>query len=390
MMDGIRLFSIKGIAVKLLPMISLLLFSFGEIFCGTKYIIIVFLFVIPFVISFFSKYGYNRYLLNFVLLVFLGSIFNLFFTKNGIGGTILFLANVALALFCLTNMKYVKYLSLLVLCYNLIFLYNKLFIELVNPNYIYENLGLSRNHPGMLLVIWTSFWGFSKYLTEKKVSIVLPILSVVIAFFLEGRSSLGVLLVLSVVSLCVRNSRYIYIVIILLLSLLCIYWDVILDVYMMTSFSENSLESSRFSIWQTYFESLDLISFFGGLELSEIPLIRSYGNNPHNAILNFHYRMGILGVISIIAIIISSFKKYIRISCYIPILYLSCLIVRFMFDSCINTTYDFILYTMLFYPLLIRNKLIYSLYLSQVADLKIKRIKVPYIIKPIEKIINFL
>ena len=354
-MDKIKLLSIRGLFIKVLPLMALLIFSFGEIFTGTIYLILGFVLVIPFSIYFFKRYGINKYLAVFVLLVFLGSLFNLFVTKNGFGGTLLFLTNIGLALYCLTNIRIIKYVALLVLCYNLIFLYNKLFVEMVDPNYIYENIGLSRNHPGLLLILWSCFWGFTKYITEGRVPIVLPILSCVLAFFLEGRSSLGILLLLSVLSLCVMNRKSFVMVPILGLGLILFYWDVILELYMLTSFAENSLESSRNQIWRAYFEALTPISFFGGLEVSNVPLIHSYANNPHNALLNFHYRMGLLGVMSLIALAIKSIRNYIRYSDYILLMYMSCLIVRFMFDACINTSYDFILYTMLLYPILLKT-----------------------------------
>lgn len=355
-MDKIKIFSIGGFFMKVLPLMALLIFSFGEIFTGTAFLILGFIIVIPFSIYFLNRFGVNKNLASFVLLVFWGSVFNLFVTKNGFGGTLLFLTNVALALYCLMNIRIVKYVALLVLCYNLIFLYNKLFIEMVNPNYIYENIGLSRNHPGMLLLLWSCFWGFTKYVTERKVPIVLPILSCVLAFFLEGRSSLGILLFLSIISLCVMNRRSLFVIPILGLGLIAFYWDVVLELYMLTSFAENSLESSRFQIWRAYFEALTPISFLGGLDVSNVPLIHSYGDNPHNALLNFHYRMGLLGVMSLIALAIKSIRNYIRRSDYVLLIYMSCIIIRFMFDACINTSYDFILYAMLLYPILFKSE----------------------------------
>lgn len=355
-MNSIKLFSFKGILVRGLPMLSLLLFSFGEIFRGTAYIIISFLLVIPFVGSYITRIGLTRSLFNFIILIFLGSIFNLFVTNNGFGGTLLFLTNVALALYCLNNICYVKYLALIVLLYNLAFLYEKIFVETVDPNYIYEVIGLSRNHPGMLLVIWTCFWGFTKYMSGLNTSIVLSLLSCAIAFLLEGRSSLGILLFLSIASLCMRNRFHIYVVPILICFLVYAYWGTILDIYMMTSFAENSLGSARYDIWRAYYEALDFISLLGGLELSEVPLIRTWGNNPHNFLLNFHYRMGLLGVFALVVLIIKSVKAYMKSREYVPLLYLSCLIARFMFDACINSTYDFILYTILLYPLLRKPK----------------------------------
>ncbi len=258
-------------------------------------------------------------------------------------------------------MRNVKYLALLVLLYNTTFLFEKIFIEMVNPNYIYEDIGLSQNYPGILLILWSCFWGFCKYLTERKVSVIVPILSCFLAFFLKGRSSLGILLFLSVMSLCLRNKKYVHILLLIGSGLIYMYWDVVLDIYLMTNFAEYSLGSSRYNIWRAYFEALDFISLLGGLELSNVPLIHSYGNNPHNFLLNFHYRMGFLGVIALVSLAILSIKKYINKNDYIPLLYLVCVIIRFMFDACINSTYDFILYAMLFYPFLNKNKYDFSL-----------------------------
>lgn len=355
-MDKINFFSIKGIFVKFLPLIALLIFSFGEIFTGTIFLILGFILIIPFSAYFLNRCSINKNLASFVLFVFLGSLFNLFVTKNGIGGTLLFLTNVALALYCLMNIRIIKYVALIVLCYNLLFLYNKLFVEMVNPNYIYENIGLSRNHPGMLLLLWSCFWGFTKYVTEKKISLVMPILSCVLAFFLEGRSSLGILLFLSLISLCMMNRMTFFLIPVLVGGLVLLYWNVIQDIYMMTSFAQNSLESSRTLIWNAYFEALTPISFLGGLDVSNVPMIRSYGNNPHNALLNFHYRMGLLGVIAIVSLAIKSIRNYLIFSDYILLMYMSCIIVRFMFDACINTSYDYILYAMLLYPILFKTK----------------------------------
>lgn len=353
--------SIKFILKDILPIIPLIFFSFGEIFRSDIFIVIAFILIVPFLLIYVSEYGVNKSLLTFTVLVFIGSLLNLFVTLNGIGGTILFLTNICLSLYCLTHIKIAKYVAIIVLCYNFQFLCKNIFIDGTNPNHIYEQIGLSRNYPGMLLILWSCFWGFCKYLTEGKVSIVVPILSFILAFFLEGRSSLGILLFMSILSLCLRKKSSMFLLPLIGGGLMVAYWDVVLDIYSLTSFSENSLETSRYEIWRAYFEALDLISLLGGLELSEVPIIRSYDNNPHNAILNYHYRMGLLGVIALLSLIFKSVKRYIKAYAFIPLLYLLCIIARFMFDACINSTYDFILYSMLFYPILKHKESAFSL-----------------------------
>lgn len=351
-MEDIRWFSIEGVLMKVFPLLALIIYSFGELFVGSKYILLGFALVQPFAFYLISGRWVNKTLFYFIFMVFVGSIMNLFVTKNGIGGTILFLTNVLLAIYCLKCMEAVKCVALLVLCYNFVFLYNKLFVEMVNPNYIYEDLGLSRNHPGVLLVIWTCFLGFTRYVTEQKMIRFFPIIACVIAFFLEGRSSLGILLFLSVVSLFIGGRMNKFLAPLLLCVLILSCWSVIPDLYMMTSFARNSLESSRDIIWSAYFDALNPLSFFGGVDVSQIPAITSVGNNPHNAFLNFHCRMGILGVLALWMLMIKSVIEYIKLSDFVPLLFFFCIFVRMMFDSCINTTYDFILYAILLYPIL--------------------------------------
>lgn len=347
---------IKLILKDILPILPLLLFSFGEIFRSDSYLVLAFVLIMPFLMIYVSENGINKSILIFTVLVFVGSLLNLFVTQNGVGGTILFLTNICLSLYCLTHIKIVKYVAIIILCYNFQFLYKNIFIDGINPNYIYEEIGLSRNYPGMLLILWSCFWGFCKYLTEGKVSVVVPILSCVLAFFLEGRSSLGILLFMSIVSICLRDKKFLFILPLVGSVVMFAYWDIVLDIYSLTSFAENSLETSRYSIWKAYFEALDLVSILGGLDVSEVPLIRSYANNPHNALLNYHYRMGLMGVVALLYLVCKSVKRYINSYSFMPLLYLSCILVRFMFDACINSTYDFILYSMLFCPILFKKE----------------------------------
>ena len=169
---------------EVLPIFTLLLFSFRELFFGTLYIIIGFVCILPFTFNYFRKNGTQKYVVVFLLLTFIGSLTNLLTTSNGIGGTILFLTTLPLALFCLTHLRVAKYIALIVLIYNLTFISRKLFVEFTNPEFIYEDLGLSRNYPGYLLVIWTIFWSFTRYITEHKIPVMFPILSLVVSFFL--------------------------------------------------------------------------------------------------------------------------------------------------------------------------------------------------------------
>ena len=344
----------------ILPMFALIIFSFGEIFVGTKYIIIGFLCVLPFFISYFKKFGSPKYIVLFYVATLIGSLANLLTTQNGIGGTILFMTTLPLAIYCLTHLSIIKYVSLIVLIYNLLFISTKIFIEYINPEYIYESIGLSRNYPGYLLVVWTVLWSFTKYVTERKISIILPVLSFILSFFLEGRASMGILFFIAIISCYLRNKNTIYLFPILVIFLVYRYWEELVILFEMTRFSNESFDTSRFDIWGAYFKALNIPSLFFGLDTTTVPILAEYGGNPHNAFLNFHYRMGIAGLGSLLYVMATSILTYLRKKEIFILMLLFALIGRFSFDSNLNVTYDFIFYSIVFYPLIKQTEVTYT------------------------------
>lgn len=343
---------LKSFIFKVLPIISILLFSFSEIFSGPKFVIIGFICIFPFFLNYLTTHTNKLDVYIFLICVVLGSLLNLISTSNGIGGTFLFLTTFPLALYCLKHLKFAYYLSAVVLVYNLIFISKKIFIDFVNPEFIYENLGLSRNYPGFLLVVWTCFHSFTKYITRSQVSIILPILSLVVSFFLEGRASMAILLFISLFSLYLRNSKTLFFFPLIVLIGIIRYWDNIIELFELTRFATESFDTPRTAIWGAYFSSLDIVSLIFGLDTLSVPELAAYGGNPHNAFLNFHYRMGIIGLLPLLYYIFKALRIYFKTHFYFILFLLLSLIGRFCFDSNLNTTYDFIFFAIIFYPIL--------------------------------------
>jgi hypothetical protein len=133
------------------------------------------------------------------------------------------------------------------------------------------------------------------------------------------------------------------------------YWQNILEFMSFTRFASAGMETSRSVIWKAYFDALDLPSLFFGLDTLSVPMLKSYGGNPHNAFLNFHSRMGLLGLLALAVLIIKSINAMLKNREYVLVFYLVLLLGRFYFDACIGGPTDYLFYTMLFYPM-IRKK----------------------------------
>ena len=289
-------------------------------------------------------------------MVVVGSILNLLFTQNGIGGTINFIACVGIALYCVNNLKQSGFLAITICIYLMYFVYKAIFVHLIDPNIIFEDLGLSRNYPGFMMVMLISYWGTVKYKCYQSYPLIVPVCALILCFFLEGRASLGIMLGICVLTIYYHAKKYTLWFLLAIIAALLHYWQNILEFISFTRFASAGMETSRSVIWKAYFDALDLPSFLFGLDTLSVPILKSYGGNPHNAFLNFHSRMGLLGFIALAILIIESIKEMLRNREYVLIFYLVLLLGRFYFDACIGGTTDYLFYTMLFYPIIRKNQ----------------------------------
>ena len=333
------------------PILAFIIFSFPEIFNGNAYLILGIALVSPYGINYISKKKkYIRCPLFFLFYVFFGSLMNLLNTSNSIGGSILLFGVFFLALFFIENVKTGMIMSALYLIYLYLFLYKNIFIEGTDPNFIYEELGLSRNHPGCLIVSFLCFYAFLKYMVMGKLPLILPILGVILTFSLEGRSSFGV--TIAFVCLVFRSSKKSHLIfyLFLLIGVLSYFWEDLMGFYTLSRLSEKGTDNSaRDVIWSAYFSNIDLFSCILGLDAENVKGLSVYGGNPHNSFLNFHRRMGLIGLLALLWIMVFSIKKYLKNKQYIPIIFIFLYIVRIFFDTVLVSTFDFIFFTMLFY-----------------------------------------
>ena len=181
-------------------------------------------------------------------------------------------------------------------------------------------------------------------------------------YLLVGRSSLGLLMALFILSVFATGKKSVSLLVVFVIVFILLYFkDELLFLYEASSFAENGMESSRYKIWETYFNNLNFQSAIFGLDTVDIPFLMDYGGNPHNSFLNFHRRIGLIPIILFFLISGIAFYKYWINKAYYLLGIMLIIYARIFFDSdCFIGPYDYILYTIAFYPL-IKFKPIFSI-----------------------------
>jgi hypothetical protein len=76
-----------------------------------------------------------------------------------------------------------------------------------------------------------------------------------------------------------------------------------------TKFGSQGIESPRWMLWEAYFRDMNIISFLIGTDLSYIPEIGAYSNNPHNSLIRFHAMFGVVPMFFLIGIVFYIIKR---------------------------------------------------------------------------------
>ena len=126
----------------------------------------------------------------FAIFVTIGSVMNLISTSYGVGGTIIFFVCCGITYISFKNLKVFFEVTLILCIWLISFLYYKLIVEGTVNGDIFLDYGLSKNYPGSLLVMFNCLWAFWKHMRYKKLPLLLPLLSTIMCFLLDGRSSL--------------------------------------------------------------------------------------------------------------------------------------------------------------------------------------------------------
>lgn len=344
---------VKSLLYYIPPIICFIFFSLPEIFGGTVFLLLGIALITPFGI-YILKVNKSRLHVPILFLsfAFAGSLMNLINTSYGLGGSFILIGSFFLSLFIIYNIRVGMILALLYLIYVYMFLYSKIFIEGVDPNYIYEEIGFSKNHPGCLIVSFLCLYSFLKYLNYGKLPLIMPIIGVILTFFLDGRSSFGVTIAIAFVCIVFRSQKkkYVFLYFILVLFFLSYYWDDLMSFYSLSALSDKGTDNStREIIWNSYLSHLDFFSLLFGLDSDHIPKLAEFSGNPHNSFLNFHRRMGLFGVIALLYLIVYSIRKYLKKKDYILVLFIMLYMIRILFDTVLVSTFDFVFYSMLYY-----------------------------------------
>lgn len=297
----------------------------------------------------------DRFIL-FGILLFQGSILNIVFSNNGIGGSLVLLGTLNLAIFCIRNPRIVYYYSIIILLYYCYVIFMGIVVEGNDPYFFFEYQGKSRNYIGYLLITSAAFYFYLSVLIGEKPNILLLTFVVFLSFMAQGRTSLGVSIMLFIGAFFtdMRGIRWylVAIIIAVAIGLLVYFWDLIVLWYETSNFASKQLESSRYTLWQKYFESLSLSDILMGKDLNTIPLIKEYDGNVHNSFLKFHARTGLLGFLPLLILILRSLSVTLkkRAALLIPVL---AILIRIFFDAdMLIGELDFVLYTMLWIPVL--------------------------------------
>ncbi|WP_128690616.1 hypothetical protein [Chromohalobacter israelensis] len=162
-------------------------------------------------------------------------------------------------------------------------------------------VGSSKNVVSSWLIIASVSMAAIRYYNTGKVLCHPIFISFLVSLVLETRSSILVSLLAFLLLFFLRFGLFYVLSISMLLSMLGVFFigfDVsyldAANIFEKTKFGSHGLESRRWGMWEGYFREMNLFSFFLGVDLSYIPEIHSYSDNPHSSIFRFHSMFGVI------------------------------------------------------------------------------------------------
>jgi|GEM_PF-4363532 len=174
----------------------------------------------------------------------------------------------------------------------------------------------SRNSVSTVAILFQVFYSAAYYRENNKLPNITVIATMVICFISFGRTGIALGGLLVIVTYCSNfwSSRLMFKVLFFMFLFLGVvvafqFFDEMQTfIINQTNFS-SGLDSPRFNMIKDYWASLDFFSFFAGTELSSIPIINKYNNNPHNSIIYGHSQYGIFYIIFILSLFLMLAKK---------------------------------------------------------------------------------
>ena len=225
-----------------------------------------------------------------------------------------------------------------------------LFVLGTHENFIYP--GLSRNHVGFAVIFWTIFLLFHLKVNYNLFPPLLPLIGLVLSFFLVGRTSLVVsaMLLLIVLFYRLNNNPRVRIIALSLFLVFCYFLWVKFGSDLITETNlEAGLDTPRWKLWHIYWENIDFVNLFAGVDVTKLPMYDQYSGNPHNSFIKFHSRVGIGSIVFIVLFFVSIYKYLKEKENYIFWL-LILLTTRALFDGDMFLgNFDFIFLIITFY-----------------------------------------
>lgn len=210
--------------------------------------------------------------------------------------------------------------------------------------------GSSRNVYSALLIASCIGYLISIHYRHKRPSFLLLSFFVILSFPLYGRTGIFLSLVIFCIALLVYRPVPIFVMVAVLLPVSLLFYSYVFFDYVQvldnTSFV-SGLDSSRYQKWYEYISNLEMSSIVFGLDFTQLPIIHSYGDNPHNAFIRLHGYWG-LGVFIILFIVSISTVYHVLHSNYFFLGIAAVVLFRSFFDI----VYFFNLFDYLFFPVL--------------------------------------
>lgn len=168
----------------------------------------------------------------------------------------------------------------------------------------------SQNIVSATVIFFQVFYSAAYFRVAKKAPQITPFVTFFICILCIGRGGvfIGALILLASITYFIWNRKLIYKVLFIIsipvVYVIIIYSvDFFYDVILVGTKVDQGVESIRTEINKVYYEKIDLYVFMFGLDLSTIPLINQFDDNPHNSFIYGHARFGILYVFLILLMI---------------------------------------------------------------------------------------
>ncbi len=249
------------------------------------------------------------------------------------------------------NHKLYKTINYIILLFFLYYI-----IRGVPPDEIFS---VSRNFISVVLLICTGYQIISSYQNNKRPSLILLLLSLIVAIWSIGRSGISTYLFLLICYPFISNLKFHYKVmfitfIVLTCVALYIYLYESLFVTAISRFQTMGFEDIRETVNKDYFFTTiqSPLNVLIGTPLTTIKSMFYVDYNPHNSFIRLHIFYGLFGFIIVISTLITSLFKYLVNGNYIFMIMLIALIFRSAVDSTsFHGPLDILIYFFLFFPL---------------------------------------